>query len=265
MAFLAALPLGLNAEPQPAVKSHETTWTGTIISVDARGNTFTAKRGLRDRTFILGEKCAISTLDRKAAALGDLRPGEEVEVRYQHLAGVRIVDRIAERALRYEGTVQSVDPQAKTVTMAEVPLYQPFRAPRTFHLAADGKVMLREGHDGTLADVQPGDRVSIIYNVPGGARVAYSIRERTSRIVGTVETVNLAARTVKAKATSGEQAFVLGNDCQVMLNGEKKGQLQDVMPGSKYRFTYQEANGVNVLERIAPVPEAQVAQTASAR
>ena len=174
-----------------------------------------------------------------------------------------VADRIAEQPLHYAGTVHNINQQTGMVTMQEAPLAKPFRAPRTFRIANDCKVILWNGHDGTLADVQPGDRISITYELPGGSLVAYRIKDRDLAEVGKVETIDLSARTVKAKESSGEKDFALAEHCRIIIPGEKTGELKNLVAGQEYKFTYEKVNGVNVVDRIAPVQKANTAQTAS--
>jgi hypothetical protein len=84
-------------------------------------------------------------------------------------------------------------------------------------------------------------------------------------VVGTVDAVDMPARTLKAKDTLGEQKFTLGDNCRIISSGEKAGYFKDLKLGQKYRFTYENLNGVNILNRISPVEEANRAETASAR
>ena len=51
---------------------------------------------------------------------------------------------------------------------------------RRFAPRVDCKVILAMENHGTLADVRPGDRVTVVYELPDGSRVAFRIRERES-------------------------------------------------------------------------------------
>jgi hypothetical protein len=263
--LLAALPAGVNANPDPATQGQESYWTGTLTAVNTGEKTLRGERWRLPKTFHLGVQCAISTIDNKQAALGDLRPGEEVQIRYQDAEGVLVADRIAEKALRYNGSVRDVDLKAGTVTMAEAPLYQPFRAPKGFRLAGDCKVILWNGQEGRLADVRPGDQISVVYELPEGSQIAYRIREKTTTFEGVADAINLKARTLKAREGSVEKQFTLGRGCQVVRSGERSGHLRDLRLGRAYEFTYENVNGINVLDRIAPAPLAKTAETASLR
>lgn len=149
--------------------------------------------------------------------------------------------------------------------MEQTSLEKPFRSPMTFHIANDCKVMLPNGHDGTLTDVQPGDRISVIYELPDGAAVAFRIRDRSSTFTGTVDAIDLSASTLKTKEMFGQKGFDLTDHCQILLDNGKPGHLKDLTLGQRYKFTFEDVNGVNVLDRIAPVQEAEAPETASTR
>jgi hypothetical protein len=264
VALMIAAPLGVEAA-QPAGRCCERTWSGTVTLINTQDNTVTVKRAWLAKKFNLGEHCAIVAIDKKEAALSDLSPGERVTIRYQHAEGVRVADRIAERALRYGGTVYAVDQKAGTLTMEEAPLYRPFHAPERFRIASNCRVILWDGREGTLAELQPGEQISVTYELPGGSPVAYRIRDESSTFVGTIEAIDLPDRTLKAKELLGEKKFTLGDDCRIFLADERAGHLKDLVLGRKYKFTYEEVNGVNVLNRIAPAQEGKHAETASTK
>ncbi len=262
---VAVLPLSLNAGEQPAAKNNGDTWSGTLTAVNAQNNTITGKHLGFSKTFNLGQQCAISAVDKKEASLNDLRPGEKVQVHYQAVDGVLVTDCIAERALHYSGTVHRVDQGARTVTLEQAALYQPFRSPRSFRLAEDCKVSLANGRNGTMADLHPGDRISIVYELPDRSPVAYRISNKSATFVGAIGGIDLSARTMEAKEKSAQKKFDISDHCRVVLGNEKKGKLKDLMVGQRYLFTYQEVNGVNVLDRVAPVPATKGPETASVK
>lgn len=259
------LPVCLFAGQEVTGVKHERYWTGTITAVDTQNNTVSGTHWMVGDTFDIGQKCAIDTIDNKEAKLGDLRPGEKARIEYREVEGVRVADRIAELALRYDGTVHSVDQTAGVITMAEAPLYQPFHQPERFRIAGDCKVILLNRHDGSLADLQPGDRISVIYELPKDSAVAYRIREKTTRSDGVVVAIDRSTGTLKVNESSGEKEFTVGDDCQVVLGGMKTGDLKNLVPGEHCRFTYEEVNGINVLDQIAPTRSANTAEKASLR
>jgi Domain of unknown function (DUF5666) len=261
--LMAALPMCAKAKEPVTAKANDETWTGTVTTVNDQSRTLTGKDWMFSKTFYLGDHCTIATLDNHKAALNALRPGEKVKVQYRNAEGVLVAERIAERPLHYTGTVQRINQTGNQLTMEEKPLYKPFHAPDSFRVASDCKVILWNGHEGTLADLRPGDRISLLYELPSGSRVAYRIKDHDQAVVGEVEAINLPARTLTAKEPSGEKNFALGDHCRIIIAGKKPGELKNLVAGQEYRFTYEEVNGVNVLDRIAPAPKENTAQTAS--
>jgi len=60
---------------------------------------------------------------------------------------------------------------------------------------------------------------------------------------------------VKAKSLFAEKKFNLGDNCVIVANGRIDGRLNDLKPDDRLVFTYDEINGVNVVDRIAPAVE----------
>ncbi len=263
LALVATLPLIVQADPPMAGKQYEQTQTGTLSAVNTQDHTVQVRTWLGSRTFNVGDKCTIVAVDKKGAALSDLRPGIKVQIRYQNVDGVLVADMLAEKALFYDGTISAVDPKAGTVTMTESPLAEPFHAPKTFRVTDTSKVFLSNGRSGAIANLQPGDRITVSYENPGGSPAAYRIRERTTSCIGTIDVIDSSARMVEVKDSSGQQKFQLADQCQILLPDQKNGRLQDVTIGQKYRLTYEQVNGINVLDRIAPVQPAPSPETAT--
>ena len=211
--LVSLLPLGASAGGPTCSAKSEAAWTGRLTAVNADNHTITAKSWWQSRTFNVGSTCAISTMDKKTAALSDLRPGEKVRVRYQTAGGVRIAERIGVEPLHLTGTVQAVDQTARTLTLEQA-LHH-----RTFRLADDCEIVLWNNKDGTLTDLTPGNRLVVTYELPGGSPVAYRIRERTQTYVGKVDAIDLTDRTVKAGALMGNKRLNLADNCRIMVNG----------------------------------------------
>ncbi len=266
LVLATAWPVGARADQDATTQHKECTWTGTLRTVSMQENAVTG-RGfliLPGKSFPLAKGCTISTLDNNSATLGELQPGEKVTIEYQNVEGVLVAERIMEKALRYAGAVKAVNQKEGIVTMEQAAISKPFRGAPMFRISANCKVVLWNNSGGTLADVQPGDRLTVIYELPNRLPVAYRLRDWSSTLVGTIDAIDPAARCVKAREKSEELKFELANDCRIILPSGKTGHLKDLMPGQEFRFTYEEVNGVMVLERIAPVGQTKPAETASA-
>jgi hypothetical protein len=263
-ALMAALPLGAWAGPEAAGATHEKSWSGTLTDVNAGERTITARKWFIKRTFNAGDKCTVKAVGKKEAALGDLRPGEEVIIHYRDADGVLVADRITERPLHYQGTIETVDAKTSQLTMAAGRL-GPASHHKQMQIASDCKILLHNGKAGTVADLHPGDRVTIIYELPDGSPTAYQVSKRTTEFVGTLDAIDLGDRTVKAKETFGQKKFNLADGCQIALEGRSDASLKDLALGQRYEFTYENVNGVNVVNRIAPAQAATATETAAAK
>ena len=233
-------------EATPATNS-DRSYTGTVVTVDPQERVLKVKGSLLSRTFNVGESCKYALLDEQEGTLGGVRLGQKVTVRYEDAAGVLVADRVDQQPLRYEGRVKQIDPKTGAVTV------QRRITGRTFRIADACQVMLRDGKSGTLADVQTGEHVAVTYEVPDGQSTARRIDQTSARFTGSLTAIDLNTRTVKAKSLSGSKKFNLADDCAIVLDGKLGGRMLDLRPGDKLTFSYDEVNGVNVVNRIAPV------------
>lgn len=222
----------------------EKSYTGTVISVDANEHTLRVKWwAMFDKSFNLGDACAVSQLDNSHAAISDLRVGEKVTVGYVKVHGVLIANRIEQDAMRYEGTVKALDTAKGTLTLDG----------RTFDIADDCKVGLRNGRTGTFADIRTGNYVTVTYERPAKTPVVRQIDQTSIAFTGTLTAVDLVEKTVKAKTTFGSKKFNVGDDCAIVINGKTDGKLADLRLNEPLQINYDEINGVKVASRIAPV------------
>jgi hypothetical protein len=246
LALIGLMPLGTYARGATSNAEKEMGWSGKVTAVSPDNHTFTATSWWHTRTFDVGEKCAISTLDKKAAALSDLRIGDRVKVCYREAGGALVAEQIRVKALHLTGTVQSVDRKARTVTLEE-----PF-SNHSFRLADDCKVVLWNGKEGAFIDLTPGNKVRVAYELPNGSPVAYRIRQETQTFVGKVSGIDSTYRTVEASELLEHKQFRVPDNCPIMVNGKPTENLRNLQLGHTYLFSYENVDGVNVAERIAP-------------
>jgi Cu/Ag efflux protein CusF len=223
------------------------TYTGTIVSIDpkehlldVRGFPFSSKK------FNLGDTCAYTIVGQDKGAIGDLRPGQKVMIGYQNAHGVLVADRVTQQPMRDEGMVKAIDPTTQTLTLHLGVMDKKFQLP------ADCEVTLRGDRAGTVADIQPGNHVLITYEVPNGKPTARQIAQTSETFTGDLTAIDLDQKTMKAKAMFATKKFNVGDDCAVVINGKPGGKLTDLRPGESLMFSYDNVNGVNVVNRIAP-------------
>lgn len=248
-------------QPATAVRP-ENHYTGTVVLVDPKEHVLSVGRWMiLKKSFNLGDSCTYTLLEKNNAAAGDLRPGEKVRVSYQDANGVLIADRVEQQPMRLEGMVRSIDPATHTLTVRAHAL------DRTLQIANDCSVVLRNEKTGALNDIQVGNHVTVTYETPGNRLTARQIAQTSSAFTGTLTAIDLDERTVKAKSFLDTKKFNLADNCAIVINGKPSGKLDDLKPNERLVFSYDEINGVNVANRIAPAsaevqPTNPVASTA---
>ena len=245
-------------DPALAAKP-EKTWTGTIVSVDAKEHALGLKGYFLSRTFNLGEHCVYTFVDQDAGTIGDLRPGQRMTVRYQDAHGVLVADRMTQQPMRYVGTVKAIDLAQHTLTLRAGGF------DRKLQIAGDCEVALRNDKPGALTDIQAGNWVTVTYETPNETPTAREIAQTSATFTGELTAIDLETRTVKARAVFGTKKFSLGDNCAIVMNGKPNGQLADLRPGEKLTLSYDEVNGINVANRIAPASASPPTDTAAAQ
>ncbi len=258
MLLLAGPPKAAADDAATAVLPHKA-YTGMVLSVNAKERTLELQGVFLHKKFNLGDNCTYTFVDKNAGAISDLRPGQRITVAYQESHGVRVADRIAQEPLKYEGTVKAFDRVGRTLILRGRGM------DRAFQIASDCKVMLRGYKPGTLADIQAGNYITVTYELPDDKPTAREIAQTSETFTGALTAIDLDANTVKAKALFDTRKFTLGDNCAIVINGKIGGQLANLKPNDKLVFSYDEINGINVANRIAPVGTSQQPETTAAQ
>src|SRR5882757_4623925 len=235
-----------SADQSAAAAKPEESYTGTVVSVDPKESTLETKGLLLSRKFNLGKACSYLVPGKSDGGVGDLRPGEKVKVTYQNVNGVLVADRVEQIPMQFVGKVAAIDPATHTLT-----LHRPTMDKR-MQIAGDCKIVLRDEKTGMLADIHPGNQVTVIYETPGGTATARQIAQTSLEFTGTLSAIDLGERTVKARATFDAKKFNVANDCAIIVSRDRiDGRLGDLKPNDNLMISYDEINGINVANRIA--------------
>lgn len=234
-----------------AAKPVEKSYTGMVKIVNLNERTLDMQEFLWTKDFNLGSVCNFTLPDGSAGTLNDLKPGEKVTVHYQDANDVLVADSIAQQAMTYEGMVKAIDPAKHTMTIHLRVLDKQFQLPDAC------KIVLQDDRSGTLNDIQPGNHVTVTYMTPNGTLTAAQIAQTSSEFTGTLTAINLNKRTVEAQSMFTSRKFSLADDCAIVINGKPDGKLADLRPEEKLDFSYNDIDGVNVVNRIAPARSAQ--------
>lgn len=221
-------------------------YTGVVTSVDLNAHTLEAKGILLDKKFILGANFNYVPLNRSSTGAQDLRPGEKVSITYENQGGNLVARRIEQIPMCFEGIVKDLDPVHHLITVHIAGL------DKTFQIAKDCGIELRNQHPGSLGDLQVGNHVTVTYETPDEVATAEQIAQTSETFTGTVTAVDLQNRTVEAETLLDTKKFSLANDCTILANGKPGGRLTDLKPDDKLIFSYDEINGINVANRIVP-------------
>ncbi len=254
---LAALPAA--AQMTIAAKPDKS-YTGTVVSVNPNGGTLKVKGPLMfSKDFNLGQNCAYALWNEPAGTDADLRPGEKVRVRYQDANGVLVADRVQQEPMTEQGMVKTIDPATHTLTL------RCGLRDKTVQVPDNCPVKLAGDKSGMVADVQPGYYVTVTYELPNDKAVAKEIDQTGTTFTGDLRAINLDNRTVVAKSIFDTDTFHLADNCAIVINGKTTGQLSDLRLGDRMAFTYEDINGVKVVNRISNEPVTQESETTSAQ
>jgi Cu/Ag efflux protein CusF len=253
---LSAVALTAAADQTPASSVREKQFTGKVDRVNIEEHTLTVSSMFRRRTFDLGSECAIMRWDNAAGAVNDLRPGQKVTVGYQNAHGVLAADRVAQEAMRSQGVVSAIDPAQRVLVLRH------WDRSSKFVLADDCTVVMHDQKSGGLASIKPGDHVTVVYEAPSGPDVVRQIAQTSVSFTGSIVAIDLSHRTVSVDGAFGSKQFSLANDCSIVMDGTIDAPMMDLHPGQRLNINYDEVNGVNVANRIAPAGTAREAATA---
>jgi Cu/Ag efflux protein CusF len=260
LATVLATAAAFNAaadQPQP-VNGPEDWYTGQVTSVDPHNRTLDLRSSmLSNKEFSLGSTCSFGMLGVNNASLNDIRPGQKLTVRYFESQGVRIVDRVQQEPMQYEGMVKTIDPNMHTLTFRQDGF------DKTMAIADGCSVMLRDNKGGMLKDIQPGDHVTVSYETPDGKPIARQIAQTSAEFTGTLTAIDLDSKIVKAKGGLETKEFNLADNCTIVINGRTDGKLSELRPDERLQFNYDSINGVNVVNRIGPAAEQTKASVTS--
>ena len=145
----------------------------------------------------------------------------------------------------YTGMVISIDPQKR---MLET---KGFLFSKKFNLGTDCAYVMLENKSGTLADLRPGEKVTVSYQDVHGVRIADRVEQQPMRYTGMVQGVDPAAHEVTLQMTGRNKTFQISDDCNVVLRGGKTGSVADIQTGDHVTITYEAPGDALTAREIA--------------
>lgn len=227
---------------------NQRTYTGILTVLNLREHTLTAEGTLLSREFVLSPECVYTLPDQSTGAVTNLRPGENISVRYQDVAGVLIASRVAQRPMCFEGMVEDIDYGKSSVTVYFHEL------DKVFNVATNCDIILRDGKRGAFTNILKDSHVRVTYEIPDETPTARRIEQTSIVFTGTLKALDLAAGTLKARTGFHTKDFKIAKDCAVAIH-DKPAQLSDLKLDGKFVFCYDLVKGANVVNRIVPAAE----------
>jgi Cu/Ag efflux protein CusF len=201
--FLATTTALVAQADEPKAATKDRTLTGTVKAVDAKERTVTVKRYLFLKSFHLGDHCTVSIGEKKDASIGDLRPGQKIQVTYQDAAGVLVASQGKQLPMTYAGRVEQIETKKHSLTVRDG------KTLKSFALADDCKFALTGGKEGKLEALQPGDKVTVWYESSADGALARRIEQESETFTGSLTAVDAQTRTVKLSISSAAKLFNL--------------------------------------------------------
>jgi hypothetical protein len=228
-------------------------YSGTITSVDPQNHRMEMKDYFVTKKFSLGDSCIYALVDGNT--INGLRAGQKVKVTCWDNHGVLVANRIIQEPLRHQGVITEINQADRTFELRS------HGFTRKMQIAEGCTVGLRNHKTGSLADIKAGSYVNVTYEEPHGLTVARDISQTSETFSGSLTAIDLTERTVKAKSMMDSKHFQVAKDCSIVINGKMGGSLSDLRPGEKLVFSYDDVDGVNVVNRIANSEETQEPNT----
>lgn len=229
----------------------EKTYCGTVTAVNVPDHILSVRGGFFfTRNFNTANDCKVSLQDKGRVSLSDLRPGQEVEIRYDDDNGVHIARSVAQHDLEYVGHITSIEPQHGII------LVRGGAMTREFSIPPNVTVWLKSEHAKGLNRLQVGDEVTVVYEHERGvdSPVVYRIEQRSATDVGVITAIDPTLRTLKVKESNGkEKQFSLADNCAIVVRGRWNDSIDHLMIGEQVVVNYNNADGVLVANRVSPL------------
>lgn len=173
-AIIPAKSSGQDAPPGLSEKNY----SGIIEAIDPKEHVLTVKGAkFSTKEFNLGDNCVYTFLYTMLldndAAVNNLRRGEKIMVSYRDAQGVLIADHIEQQPMQFTGIVKRIDPNQHTLV-----LRQHF-SDKQLDIAVNCITMRSNEQAGSLADIHPGDHVTVLYEAPNARVTAWQITKTT--------------------------------------------------------------------------------------
>ena len=144
----------------------------------------------------------------------------------------------------FTGMIVTVDPKEHTLGV------KGFVVSKTFNLGDSCLFTLWNRNAGTLADLRPGQKVTVAYQNANGVLVASQVDQQPLVHEGTVKIMSPDQHELTLHLRGWDKKFALGDDCAVRLRDNKIGTLADIKPGHFVKVIYETPGGAATVRQI---------------
>ncbi len=169
-------------------------------------------------------------------------------MQYQNANGVLVAQKIAQQDMVYNGYINAIDTTNRTLVVKHG-LFT-----RNFSIPENCNVILKDDKPGTLDDLKIGNTVKVFCEQMNDGSLAERIQQPDATFDGTIRAIDADTRMIKAKAFLSEKKFNLADGCKIVIAGNPDGELSDLRIGDEVVFSYENVNGVLVVDRIGREP-----------
>jgi len=149
----------------------------------------------------------------------------------------------------YTGTVATVDPQERALTLKGVFFDKKFNmGDSCAYVLPDNR---NNNNAGALGDLHPGEKVTVSYQNNHGVLVADRVEQLPMRYEGRVKAIDHTGRTLTIHLRALDKDFQIASDCRIVLRDDKAGTLGDIQAGDHVAVTYEAPNDQLTAREIA--------------
>jgi predicted RNA-binding protein len=146
----------------------------------------------------------------------------------------------------YTGKVMSVDPQNHMVGVRSW-----FLSRKEFSLGDNCAYSFPGINNGTVADLRPGQKITVRYVDSQGVRIADRVAERPMQYEGTVLAIDPNQHVLTLRAAGMDRHLTIADGCNVGLRDNKSGVLGDIHTGDYVIVTYEKPGDRAIARQIA--------------
>lgn len=144
------------------------------------------------------------------------------------------------------GQVVSVAPKERMLTVESWMLSK-----KQFNLGDNCAFVMLDNHNGSMADLRVGEKVTLRYQLSHGVRIADRIEQQPLRFAGVVTAIDPVKHTLTLHRRGLDKELEIAAGCSVVLKNNNSGTLSDVQLGDHVTVTYETPGGMPTARQIA--------------